>query len=174
MVDRHEGQDLAPVGTTAAEEPVVPQEQGIRYDENLPEDKAALAYRVRRALEENEPLRGTRAPILVTMRDDVVVLRGRVRTRSLKSIAASIAARVPGVGRVENELVADPDVEQDVAVALSRDPVTREHRVLVSSYYGVVHLSGDVPDDEVAQRAATVAAGVPTVARVVSHLVVVR
>ena len=122
--------------------------------------------RVRRVLWDYEPLRASHAEIFIDVEGDLVRLRGRVRTLPQKLIASGIVARMPEVGGVTNELIADPDVVRAVADALAQDERTAAYVLRVDARHGVVSLRGEVPSQAVQDAAMATAASVPLVATV--------
>ncbi len=100
--------------------------------------------RVRRVLWDYEPLRASHAEIFIDVEGDQVRLRGRVRTLPQKLIASGIVARMPEVGDVINELIADPEVVRAVADALAQDDRTAAYVLRVDARHGVVTLRGEV------------------------------
>ncbi len=121
---------------------------------------------MRRVLWDYEPLRASHAEIFIDVQGNQVRLRGRVRTLPQKLIAGGIVARMPEVGEVVNELIADPDVVRAVADALSQDERTAAYVLRVDARHGVVTLRGEVAAQGVQDAAMAIAAGVPLVATV--------
>ena len=70
-------------------------------------------------------MRTSRPEITVTVDDGVVTLSGYVSSASIKGMASILAGSVDGVSEVVNELLADPDLERSVALALAQDERTR-------------------------------------------------
>lgn len=130
-----------------------------------PEEKK-LFTRVRQRLWDYEPLRASHAEIGIEIEGQGVHLTGRVRTLPQKSMADILVRRVPGVGAITNNLVADPEVVRAVADVLARDPRTAPYVLQVEVRHGLVRLRGQVPRVEIARAAqelastVTVAAGV--------------
>jgi osmotically-inducible protein OsmY len=122
--------------------------------------------RVRRVLWDYEPLRASHAEIFIDVEGNQVRLRGRVRTQPQKLIASGIVARMPEVGEVVNELIADPDVVRAVADALAQDERTAAYVLRVDARHGVVTLRGEVPSQAVQDAAMAIASEVPLVATV--------
>lgn len=131
-----------------------------------------LFHEARRVLWEYEPLRATQPQLTLTVDQGVVRLAGRVRTLAMKDIAGYLLRRVPGVVRVENELVADTEVVRSVADTLAADPELAPLCLRVDARDGVATLSGDLPRAELEQRALDVARRAPLVRDVVSQLTV--
>jgi osmotically-inducible protein OsmY len=122
--------------------------------------------RARQVLWDYEPLRASHAQIFIDVEGDQVRLRGRVRTLPQKLIASGIVARMPEVGGVINELIADPEVVRAVADALAQDERTAAYVLRVDARHGVVSLRGEVPSQAVQDAAMAIAASVPLVATV--------
>jgi osmotically-inducible protein OsmY len=128
--------------------------------------------RVRRVLWDYEPLRASHAEIFIDVEGDQVRLRGRVRTMPQKLIASGLVGRMPEVGEVVNELVADPEVVRAVADALAQDERTAPYVIRVEARHGVVGLRGEVASEAIQEAAVSIAAAVPTVATVRNYLTV--
>jgi len=130
--------------------------------------ESALAGAVETALDLNARLR----PYDIDVRgdDDTMTLTGAVPTRKLRERAAELAASVPGVARIDNELVVDPDLpepgprvertagerlddwvlELRARLAFRLDRELKEADVEVASFRGELTLAGEVRT--VAQR----------------------
>ena len=118
-----------------------------------------------------EPLRASHAEIFIDITGAVVTLRGRVRTMPQKLIAQVLVERMSDVGRVANELIADPDVVRAVADALAQDERTAPYVLRIEARHGIVTLRGDVPNESVRQAAIDIAANAPLVNSVRSQIV---
>jgi osmotically-inducible protein OsmY len=122
-----------------------------------------LAADVELALWQDDRLRST--DTLLTVQADpagMVTLTGSVRGDMLKDLAGRIARRVPGVSAVSNQLQADTDLENEVAMALALDPNVGvfTDQLIVKVVLGVVQLSGNVTGtDQAAAEAARAEAG---------------
>jgi osmotically-inducible protein OsmY len=136
-----------------------------------------LATSVEDTLWGYDPLRQTDSLIEVSAAPDgTVSLTGHVRGDMLKYIAGRLAAQTPGVTRVLNGLVADTDLESDVALALATDPevMTCTDQLIIKVVLGVVYLTGpiaaaDMPAAETARaKAETLARAVPGVLDVIN------
>jgi hypothetical protein len=67
------------------------------------------------------------------VRQGMVMLRGHVSSRMSRVQIADWVRIVPGVGLVVNDLVADADLEIEVAQALGDDLITRPHHIRVGA-----------------------------------------
>jgi hypothetical protein len=85
-------------------------------------------------------------------------------------MAAVLAGSVGGVEEVVNDLLADPDLERRVALALAQDERTRPLPIRVRSGGGYVQLQGQVPGGEDAETALEVARTVQGPKEIVSAL----
>jgi osmotically-inducible protein OsmY len=141
-------------------------------DRELQREEKKIYTRVRRILWDYEPLRASHAEIYIDVEGDQVRLRGRVRTLPQKLIASMLVERMPEVGAVVNELVADPDVVRAVADALAEDQRTAAYVIRVDARHGVVILRGEVSSESIQEAAVSIAASVPLVATVRSQLTV--
>jgi osmotically-inducible protein OsmY len=141
-------------------------------DRELQREEKKIYTRVRRVLWDYEPLRASHAEIYIDIEADQVRLRGRVRTLPQKLIASTLVERMPEVGGVVNELVADPDVIRAVADALAEDQRTAAYVIRVDARHGAVILRGEVPSESVREAAVAIAASVPLVATVNNQLTI--
>ena len=135
-------------------------------------EERKLYARVRQTLWDYEPLRASHAEVVIGIPGHYVLMSGRVRTLAQKSVAAALVARLPEVGGVSNELVADAEVVRSVADALARDSRTAPYVLQVSVTHGLVSLTGDVPDEATRLAAMEVAAAAPLVDAVRDRLAV--
>lgn len=71
--------------------------------------------------------------------------------------------RVPGVRRVENELIADDVLRAQVSLALARDPRTRSLDLRVTCLHGWIRIDGAVPGSAQGAAVEEVASGNPCV-----------
>jgi osmotically-inducible protein OsmY len=141
-------------------------------DRELQRTEKKLYTRVRRVLWDYEPLRASHAEIYIDVDGDQVRLRGRVRTQPQKLIASMLVERMPEVGTVINELVADPDVIRAVADALAQDERTAPYVIRVEARHGVVMLRGQVASEAIQDASTAIASGVPLVAAVRNQLTI--
>jgi osmotically-inducible protein OsmY len=75
----------------------------------------------------------------------------------MKSMAAILANSVDSVDEVENDLIADPELDRRVALALAGDDRTRSLAIRVRSELGHAQLQGQVPSQEAMEIALEVA-----------------
>jgi osmotically-inducible protein OsmY len=87
-------------------------------------------------------------------------------------MASILAGSVDGVIDVVDELLADPDLERSVALALAQDERTRSLPIRVRAKVGHVQLQGQVPGEELAEAALAVAQAVDGPKRIFSALTV--
>lgn len=127
-----------------------------------------IAADVRRALDQDVILRAVSNLIDVNVSAAVVRLSGYVVNGSHKVRAETDVRRVPGVQRIENDLISDPDLEVAVAGSLAQDTRLCSRTILVHSNAGVIRLDGQVDRDALAEAAECCAARVPAVRAVVN------
>ncbi len=101
-----------------------------------------------------------------------VVLRGWVRTPTMKHMATKLTQEVPGVQEVKNELFVDDELERAVALALEQEPALEDDfpGIKVDVLAGIVTLWGEVTSEAERQKAAEIARQVPGVRRVINDL----
>lgn len=142
----------------------------IRFEDEQLEAERQLRASIRKTLWDYEPLRATRPVLDISVRDGLVTLHGRVRTSAIKEISEYMLLRVPGIRAVRNELIADPEVVRAVADAVAADPELGPTCPIIEAREGVVVLAGEMPTDDIARRVVELAASVPNVVSVTSHL----
>jgi osmotically-inducible protein OsmY len=129
-----------------------------------------LKQSIEDALQAYSPLRTSRSEISVRVDDGRVTLSGYVPSSSIKRMAAFLAGSVDGVDEVVNDLLADPDLERSVAVALAADERTRPLTVRVRAEIGNAQLQGFIPDQAALQAALDVARKVKGPKQIISAL----
>lgn len=141
------------------------------YDGPTETDRA-LAQQVYSTVIAYEPLRATRPELRVWVENGQVRLSGRMRTLAMKEISEYRVHLLDGQGvrAVRNDVVADPELVRAVAVALATDDRLAAARIRVDAREGEVVLAGGLPDQGTIERAGKLAAAVPGVAAVDSHL----
>ncbi len=109
----------------------------------------------------------------VDVRDQQVRLRGYVSERAQAERAAQLAAAVPGVLQVDQQMVSDDDLARAVGQAIGQDPATVGARVQVRSRFGRVEIGGSAPHPQTVRAIEDVAIRVPGV-QAVHNLTMVR
>lgn len=117
----------------------------------------SLKQSVEEALQAYSPLRTSRSEVVVSVDGGQVTLSGYVPSTSTKQLAGILASGVDGVSQVVNALLAAPDLEHAVAMALAADSRTRPWPIRARAEQGYVLLQGYVPDEQTAQVALEVA-----------------
>jgi osmotically-inducible protein OsmY len=121
-----------------------------RYlEKNLPLER--LKMEIEGRIANLEPLRtlGNHLKISVDS-DGAIEVSGPVRSHLIKEMVLQSIRETPGVHTIEDDVIADPDLELDVAQALTSDDRTREiplGHIFIHSRSGVVSLAGKLPDD---------------------------
>ncbi len=147
------------------------REQLERLPEYRPDDE--IAEDIRQALWSVYPIRSMELDAIeVLVQDGIVTLRGNVASPSHRYLAVQAVKKVPGVLHVVDELVADDDLEAEVAHELANDQQLVGLLLRVDSHLGVITFEGRVPTPELQQRAVAIAERVPGVREVISHIVV--
>ncbi|HVP04246.1 MAG TPA: BON domain-containing protein [Dehalococcoidia bacterium] len=108
--------------------------------------------------------------ITVDVVDGVVTLSGNVRVHQTRGYAGALAAAVPGVVNVRNELKVDFDIEAALGMALSASGVEREAQVYARSNLGEVRLDGYAPTQRAVDDVIRTVARVPGVRKVINHI----
>jgi len=137
-----------------------------------------LARAVDAAMRRYTPLRASKPRLEVRSEGSAIHLTGNVRSETLKSLADQLAARVPGVTSVVNELVSDDSLEREIALQLATDDVTSSFtdQLRLKSLNGLVYLGGAIARESMAdaeaavERALEIARGVDGVRGVVGTL----
>ncbi|WP_376790368.1 BON domain-containing protein [Thermoflexus sp.] len=135
-------------------------------------DDATLRAKVEERLYRYDPLRVNFHLIRIEARDGRVILDGVVPSTAMKRMAETLARSIPGVREVQNDLIADPEIEAELGLRLAEDPDLSppRARVLVTSVQGDVTLAGWVPDEAARQRAEEIARSIRGVRNVVNNL----
>jgi osmotically-inducible protein OsmY len=124
------------------------------------------------AIESFNPIRETRVPVEVTVKDGVVTLEGIVFTDTMRRMILYAASTTAGVKKVIDRLYDDESLEIAVAQALAADPTlsTIPSPISVSSYAGAVTLHGKVSSKQERLAAIAVASQIPGVRTVIDRL----
>lgn len=127
---------------------------------------------VMEAIEDDNLVRETDVPVTVSVLDGVVTVGGVVLSKTMHDRVLYAAARTPGVKKVIDELIADPEIENAIAKLVAADPDLRTRMFKVSSYMGRVTLFGGIASEEQRKPALALAASVPGVQGVMDALTV--
>jgi osmotically-inducible protein OsmY len=123
-----------------------------------------LQTAVDEALWHYTPVRGALWELrAVVAPDGEVEIRGHVRASIIKDGVIAALRTVPGVLRIVDRLVADPELELAVARALAEIPNLPPGAIAVRSHLGKVSLLGRLPDEALRKQVLDVAAAVPGV-----------
>jgi osmotically-inducible protein OsmY len=141
---------------------------------NSNQHDANLEQTVRDALDRYPPLRMWQHSIQIQANNGAVILSGSARSQAEKQIAGNLARAVKGATSVENQLIADGDLEIAIAQALATDARTRDAfpGVLVGVVFGTVYLKGTAVSDDVKKAASEIASKIGGILRVSNELVV--
>jgi hyperosmotically inducible periplasmic protein len=107
----------------------------------------------------------------VQVQGGMVTLAGNVGDLAIKRMAEQVAAEVPGVRSVSNELFCDDDIDVAVAQAHAAGAELRSCALRVRTLHGVVRLEGAVPAERLRTKAALIARSVPGVREVRNDVV---
>lgn len=136
-----------------------------RTDEELQED-------VERVIFQLTPLHVDLQGMTVRVVDGVLYLDGNISSSLRGDLVADQAVGIQGLLDVKNRLIGDDVLAGDVALALGRDPRTRDLPIGVYPRLGIVRLSGAVHNDLQKAAAEEITRNVPSVRGVNNNLVV--
>jgi osmotically-inducible protein OsmY len=131
-----------------------------------------ISERVVNAIHADKVVRESRVPLEVEVRNAVVEVRGLVLSETMRDRVLYAAAATPGVSRVIDRLKSDPELETGVAHALAGDTRLAGLHIAVSSFQGIVTLTGSVPDAGLKAAALDLASQVPGVRQAIDRLTV--
>ena len=124
-------------------------------------------------------LRLTSGEIEAVVRGGIAHLTGSVPTDAQKALAGTVADRIKGVRRVDNQLAivplsprSDVEITADISMALAQDPGVDEDKIEVTTVDGFVYLRGTVGSYAMRMAADDDARRVPGVLDVIDELVV--
>jgi osmotically-inducible protein OsmY len=138
-----------------------------RTDEELQQD-------VERVIFELAPLHVDLHAITMHVVDGVLYLDGNISSSLRAEIVADQAVGIQGLLEVQNRLIGDDALAGAVALALGRDPHTRDLPIGVYPRLGIVRLSGAVHNNLQKEAAAEITKSVPGVRAVEKDLVLSR
>jgi hyperosmotically inducible protein len=141
-------------------------------DESVRDD-ATLEQAVRTAMERYTPLRMWRHSFQIQASNGKATLTGNARSQAEKEVAGNLARAVKGVTTVDNQLIADGDLELAVAQALSVDERTSDAfpGILVGVVFGTVYLKGTAASEAVKKAAGEIASRIKNVRLVSNELI---
>ncbi len=118
-----------------------------------------------RALSRDDGLRHLgRVLLRMSVRDGIVTLRGYVHDSRSQRQVAEVSGRIRGIRDLQDQLVADDDLEVRVARALADDERTRPYIIRVHARQGIAHLTGALegtePSPDILAAAQEIAASV--------------
>ncbi|MER3544179.1 MAG: hypothetical protein C4311_06120 [Chloroflexota bacterium] len=108
--------------------------------------------------------------LILQVHHGIVTLSGHIRSQAQHRHMEALIRQVPGVLGIEDQTIADDELDIAVAAALAQDSRTRGQLIRVRARLGYVNLLGDVPDAAVRDAAEEVAARVPGVRAVMNFL----
>ncbi len=110
--------------------------------------------------------------ISIHVRDSVLYLEGNISSSLRGDIAQDQVLGIQGLSDVVNQLVGDDTLASDLAMALGRDPRTRDLPIGVYPRLGVVRLSGAVHNAQQSAAAEAIARDFPGVRSVINDMVI--
>lgn len=131
-----------------------------------------LQQEVERILFDLTPLHVDLKGMTIRVLDSVLYLDGNISSSLRGDIARDQVEGVPGLLEIKNRLVGDDTLAADLAMALGRDPRTRDLPIGVYPRLGVVRLSGAVHNGQQKAAATEIASKFPGVRSVFNDLVV--
>lgn len=136
-----------------------------RPDSDLQQEVEAVIFDV-------TPLHVDMKGISAHVLDGVAYLDGNVSSGLRADIVRDQVSGIPGILEVKSNLVGDDRLAADIAMALGRDPRTRDLPIGVYPRLGVVRLSGAVHNGQQKEAAAEIARNMPGVRSVINDLIV--
>ena len=133
---------------------------------------SVLQREVEAALFDATPLHVDLKAISAYVLDGVLYLDGNISSSLRADIARDQAMGVSGLLEVKNNLVGDDRLASDLAMALGRDPRTRDLPIGVYPRLGVVRLSGAVHNSQQKAAAEEIARNFDGVRSVINDLLV--
>jgi osmotically-inducible protein OsmY len=129
-------------------------------------------WELRQTITQRLAAEGLQRAIQVEVRDQRVNLRGYVGDRGQAERVEHLVRDIPGVLRLDLELVTDEQLAQSIRDAIARDPVAAAARTHVSVQSGIVDITGEAPDRAAVRRIDALTQQVEG-AQVVHNMVVV-
>lgn len=131
-----------------------------------------LQQEVERILFDLTPLHIDMKGMSIRVLDSVLYLDGNISSSLRGDIARDQVEGVLGLLEIKNRLVGDDTLAADLAMALGRDPRTRDLPIGVYPRLGVVRLSGAVHNGQQKAAATEIASKFPGVRSVYNDLIV--
>jgi osmotically-inducible protein OsmY len=139
--------------------------EAYRSDEDLQREVEAVLF-------DFAPLHVDFPGMHVRVLDSVLYLDGNISSSLRGDIVEDQVSGVPGLLEVKNRLVGDDLLAADLAMALGRDPRTRDLPIGVYPRLGVVRLSGFVHNKQQSVIAEQIAKDFPGARSVINELVI--
>jgi len=96
------------------------------------------------ALERVPMIRAALSQIYVVVRNGAATVSGNVLSQIMRRAVVYTLAATPGINKVVDQLIDDTQIDRAVAKALSAEPLLTPHTgIIVSTYLGMVKLTGD-------------------------------
>ncbi len=133
---------------------------------------SVLQQEVEAILFDITPLHVDLKAITLRVLDSVLYLDGNISSTLRGDIVQDQVLGVPGLMEIKNRLVGDDTLAGDLAMALGRDPRTRDLPIGVYPRLGVVRLSGAVRTSQQKAAAEEIARSFPGVRSVINDLIV--
>ena len=145
---------------------------GTAYDDEILSDDALREAVLAHLFHSFPALREIGQCFDAEVRDGKVILKGWVRTETIRDLAQEAATEVGGVKAVIVQLIADEEIEREVALALEQDARTVNDfpGIFVDAYCGEVKIWGAVSHPEDVAVAEKIVSGVKDVRAVRNEL----
>jgi len=132
---------------------------------------AALKEHIYHVLWKDEVIRGLEYDeIDVHVKNGVIFLYGHIVGTASQSRVINAIRAIPGILRIENNLVIDDELTLAVAASLGKLEHTYDCKFFTGTSHGVVSINGIVRDEQVKLLAEERAAGIPNVRGVINNV----
>lgn len=131
-----------------------------------------LQKEVDSVLDDLTPLHIDFPGMTVRVLDGVLYLDGNISSSLRSDMLTYQASGVPGLLEIKNRLIGDDTLAADLAMALGRDPRTRDLPIGVYPRLGNVRLSGAVHNEQQKVAATEIARNFPGVRSVINDMVI--
>lgn len=137
----------------------------------LSESDATLKENIYHAFWQDEVLRMTEyAEIDAYVKNGAVYLHGHIVSATSQSRVISAIRAIPGILKIENNLVLDDKLTLEVASALGKLEHTYHCKFFTGAAHGVISLNGTVDTENIRAEAEQCAANNPNVRGVINHV----